>query len=363
MLHVDATEEQRLATDMARLGLIGRSKPMMELFHWIKSASAASDLPVLLSGETGTGKELVARAIHRLDANRCRGPLVPVNCISLSPGVADSEFFGHRRGSFTGAIEDHRGFFRSADRGVLFLDEIADLEMTLQGKLLRVLQEGRIRAVGEDREVIVNARVIAATNKDLRSLIEEGRFRLDLYHRLAVLEARIPPLCERRDDLELLVAHFVEKHSSLPSNRPPVHAGFVEALRRIWLPGNVRQLENIVRRALANGADRTSIGVERLPLEVLDQRDRLNEAPSTRSSTGSRQPKMASPSQSPPGSSTDWSAFLEAHLGDAARCIAACERVLLKVALDRAHGNQSHAARLLGITARCLYNRRRRYAV
>lgn len=163
MPHVEGMDEQRLCTEMARLGLVGHTPSMIALFKWIKTASAADDLPILITGETGTGKELVARAIHRLDTKRCHGPFVPVNCIALNPGVADSELFGHRRGSFTGATEDHRGFFCSADRGVLFLDEVADLEMPLQGKLLRVLQEGCVHPVGEDREATVNARVVSAT--------------------------------------------------------------------------------------------------------------------------------------------------------------------------------------------------------
>jgi len=332
---------------------------MIALFRWIKRASAASDLPVLFTGETGTGKELVARAIHRLDPKRCHGPFVPVNCIALSPGVADSELFGHRRGSFTGAIEDHRGFFRSADRGVLFLDEIADLEMALQGKLLRVLQDSRVMAVGENRELTVNARVVAATNKDPRALITEGRFRLDLYHRLAVLEARVPPLSERRDDIALLVAHLVEKHVALRSTRPPVHAGFVETLERISLPGNVRQLENLVCRALALGSDDAPLGVEDLPPEVLDQLGRP--APPTVAGPQPEVTRTASAGH-PPGTPADWSDFLAAHSGSLSRCLGACERVLLQAALDSAHGNQSQAARLLGITARSVYNKLRRHA-
>ena len=258
-----------LCKRMESLGLVGRSAAMVDLYRWIDRASTASDLPVLITGETGTGKELVARAVHRLDPKRSRGPLVPVNCIALSSGIADSELFGHRRGSFTGAIDDHRGFFRTADRGVLFLDEIADLEPALQGKLLRVLQDGLVTAVGENREVAVSVRVIAATNKDLPSLIAEGRFRLDLLHRLAVLEVRLPPLSERRDDVALLVEHFVEKHASLRTRRLTAYPGFVEAIQAIALPGNVRQLENIVRRALAGRPDDDSLGVEDLPPQLL----------------------------------------------------------------------------------------------
>jgi two-component system response regulator PilR (NtrC family) len=354
-------DEQRHVAEMAQLGLVGRSPSMIALFQWIKKASVAGDLPVLITGETGTGKELVARAIHRLDPNRSHGPFVPVNCIALSSGVADSELFGHRRGSFTGATEDHRGFFRSADRGVLFLDEVADLEMALQGKLLRVLQEGRVHAVGEDREVTVSTRVIAATNKDLRALIAEGRFRLDLYHRLNVLEARLPPLSERRDDIAILVAHFVEMNAALRSKRPPaVQAGFVETLERIALPGNVRQLENLVCRALALTTDDAPLGVEDLPPEILGHPER--QAPPT---AAGPQPQVTSTASAghPPGTPAEWSAFLSAQGGSLSSCLDACERLLLQAALDSAHGNQSQAARLLGITARSIYNKLRRHGV
>lgn len=358
MPHDEDTDDRSLCAEMAQLHLVGRSQPMIALFHWIKKSSAASDLPVLITGETGVGKELVARAVHRLDPKRRHGAFVAVNCIALSPGIADSELFGHRRGSFTGAIEDHRGFFRSADRGVLFLDEVADLEIALQGKLLRVLQEGRVLAVGGDHEVTVSARIIAATNKDLPTQVAQGQFRLDLYHRLAVLECCVPSLSERPDDIPLLVAHFVEKHVSAQSRRPAVHAGFVKALQRVELPGNVRQLENIVCRALALKGATAPLGVEDLP-EVLVQLDQG----ASRRPSGARAGSTGTVSAShPPGTQEDWSAFLTAHGGSLSGCLGACERMLLQAALDSAGGNQSQAARLLGITPRSVYNKLRRHA-
>ena len=348
---------------MESLGLVGRSAAMVDLYRWIDRASTASDLPVLITGETGTGKELVARAVHRLDPKRSRGPLVPVNCIALSSGIADSELFGHRRGSFTGAIDDHRGFFRTADRGVLFLDEIADLEPALQGKLLRVLQDGRVTAVGENREVAVSVRVIAATNKDLPSLIAEGRFRLDLLHRLAVLEVRLPPLSERRDDVALLVEHFVEKHASLRTRRLTAYPGFVEAIQAIALPGNVRQLENIVRRALAGRPDDDSLGVEDLPPQLLLHGSGCREPSPRDVALPQAQPAGSVSADHPPGTSAEWSAFLAAHSGCLSACLGACELELLNAALTATRGNQSQAARLLGITPRGLYAKRRRHAL
>ena len=285
---------------------------------------------------------------------------MPVNCIALSTGIADSELFGHRRGSFTGAIDDHRGFFRTADRGVLFLDEIADLEPALQGKLLRVLQDGHVTAVGENRAVALSVRVIAATNKDLPSLIADGRFRLDLLHRLAVLEVRLPSLPERRDDIAPLVKHFVEKHAALRTRRPTAYPGFVKAIEAITLPGNVRQLENLVCRALAMKTDDTPLGIEDIPPEVLCQLDRL--APPT---AAIPQPDLTSTAagERPPGTPAEWNAFFRMGSGGLSACLYACERLLLQAALDCAHGNQSQSARLLGITTRCLYNKRRRHAL
>jgi DNA-binding NtrC family response regulator len=355
-------EEKSLCDEMEQVGLVGRSGAMVALFRWIEQASGVSDLPALITGETGTGKELVARAIHRLDAKRGRGPFVPVNCAALSPGVAESELFGHRRGSFTGASQDHRGLFRSADGGVLFLDEIADLEPALQGKLLRVLQDSRVLAVGEDRETSVSVRVVAATNKDLRALVAEGRFRLDLYHRLAVLEARVPPLGERRDDIGRLVAHLVEKHGALRPQRTSAAPGFVKALARLDLPGNVRQLENLVRRALVQRADEAPLDIEDLPPEAWDELCRQDCPAAPGPAPRSPAPSLPAPDRLP-GTAVEWSAFLATQRWSLSRSLRACERVLLQTALESARGNQSQTARLLGITPRSVYNKLRQHAI
>ena len=177
---------------MGALGLVGRGPRIMSVFLSIVRVSPLSDVPILISGETGTGKELVARSIHRLDPGRCHEPFIPVNCSAISAGLAESLLFGHRRGAFTGADHYRRGLIRAAGAGVLFLDEIGDLDLSLQGKLLRVLQERRVLALGEDHEVPIHARIIAATNRNLEEMVRDHTFRGDLFHRLNVLSIRMP---------------------------------------------------------------------------------------------------------------------------------------------------------------------------
>ena len=217
MLRVESRnqeEAQEITSVMRDMGMVGSSTAMMRVFRSVIRFSALSDLPVLIAGETGTGKEGLARALHRLDPKRRGGPFVAVNCGAIAASLAESEFFGHRRGAFTGADRDRKGLIRSAEGGVLFLDEIGELEASLQAKLLRVLQENRVLGVGEDREIQVNVRVVAATNRDLDQL-GQSQFRVDLFHRLNVLSIQVPPLSERADDLAPLTQHFLEKYRSL----------------------------------------------------------------------------------------------------------------------------------------------------
>ena len=195
-----------------------------------------------------------------------------MNCGAISSGLAESELFGHRRGAFTGADRDRKGLIRAAEGGVVFLDEIGELDDTLQVKLLRVLQERRVLGVGDDQEVPVSVRVIAATNRDLSAAVRHGKFRADLFHRLNVLSIHIPSLRERRADVRPLIEHLLEKNQSLHT-AGSVAAGpdFIEALTRVDLPGNVRQLENLVRRALVNKVTSTPLTLTDLPAEVWQQ--------------------------------------------------------------------------------------------
>jgi two-component system, NtrC family, response regulator AtoC len=218
------------------------------------------EAPILIEGETGTGKELFARGIKE-ESQRPKGPFVAKNCGAMPENLADSELFGHRKGTFTGATEDRTGLFEEASRGTLFLDEIGDLPLTLQVKLLRVLQEGEIRRLGDSQDIKVDVRVICATNRVLATEIAAGRFREDLYYRLNVIPLRLPPLRERREDIPLLVDHFRRKFSAEHRRQVTgVEPEAMQALMAYHFPGNVRELENLIERAviLASG-DRLTI--------------------------------------------------------------------------------------------------------
>jgi len=347
-------EAQQIRSVMRDLDMIGSSTAIMQVFRSVVRFSTLSDLPVLISGETGTGKEGLARALHRLDPKRSSGPFVAVNCGAITTPLAESEFFGHRRGAFTGADRDRKGLMRSAEGGVLFLDEIGELDSALQAKLLRVLQDGRVLGVGEDRDVKVDVRVVAATNRDLEQMGQQSKFRADLFHRLNVLSIKVPPLRERLDDLAPLTAHFLDKYSSLCcGKRPEMGRDFLDALRQVSLPGNVRQLENIIRQALVRRRTEAPLGLYDLPVEAWQQLSGGGEA-----------------LQHERGGSGDLEAdiiaeyvrvLLDANGWNLSRSLACCEREAVEAAMRRAHGNQSESARLLGITPRSVYNKMQKY--
>ncbi|MCC7383982.1 MAG: sigma-54-dependent Fis family transcriptional regulator [Deltaproteobacteria bacterium] len=230
--------------------LVGKSESMQEVYALLERA-AASDIRVLLLGETGTGKELAARAIHH-QSERREGPFVAINCGALPPELFESELFGYAKGAFTGARTSRAGLFEEANGGTLFLDEVGDLPPSAQVKLNRALQEKEIRRVGENTRIAVNVRIMAATHRDLLLEAQNGRFRDDLFYRLSILPIRLPALRERRDDIPLLAMHFLQKHAN--ATRGPIDGFDGEALRALigysW-PGNVRELENTVERALA----------------------------------------------------------------------------------------------------------------
>ncbi|HEX9861204.1 MAG TPA: sigma-54 dependent transcriptional regulator, partial [Nitrospirota bacterium] len=274
-----AVERERLITENRALheelegnysftGIIGRSARMEEVYDMVRQV-AGTNASVLIQGESGTGKELVARSIH-YNSRRKEKPLVALNCAALAEGVLESELFGHERGAFTGAIRTKAGRFEAAHNGTLFLDEIGDIPIPTQIKLLRVLQEHEFERVGGEKSIKVDARIIAATNKDLMSAVREGRFREDLYYRLNVVTINLPPLRERREDIPELAGHFLKRYTRETGKRiEHIEPKTMEYLVRYDWPGNVRELENIVERAvvLEKGG---SVTPSSLPMNLRD---------------------------------------------------------------------------------------------
>jgi DNA-binding NtrC family response regulator len=263
-------ENRRLREELERThryaGMIGRSAAMQEVFALIERV-AETDAPVLLTGETGTGKELAARAIHTRSPRR-QGPFVPVNCGALSEELLANELFGHEKEAFTGATSARAGLIEGAQKGTLFLDEIAEMTLSMQVKLLRVLQEREVVRVGGTKAIPVDVRVVAASNRDLPKAVANGLFRADLYYRLNVVHLHLPPLAERREDIPLLAAHFLEKYNTLYHRRLE---GIDESAMRVLLeydyPGNVRELENLIARAVALEKG-SLLAVESLPPDL-----------------------------------------------------------------------------------------------
>ncbi len=229
------------------VNMIGESAPIIEIKRMLEKV-APTDSRVLITGQNGTGKELVARWIHE-KSNRADGPMVEVNCAAIPAELIESELFGHKKGSFTGAIADRPGKFEQANGGTLFMDEIGDMSLDAQAKVLRALQESKITRVGDSKEIKVDVRVLAATNKDLREEISAGRFREDLYHRLAVIVVKVPSLNERREDIPLLIEHFnrriADDYGHGPKNFTP---GAIKALQEYNWTGNIRELANVIER-------------------------------------------------------------------------------------------------------------------
>ena len=247
-----------------RFGMIGDSAPMRAVFGLIERV-AASDVPVLIQGETGTGKELVAKALHENSARR-KKPFLAENCAAVPPNLLESELFGHTKGSFTGAIADRAGHFVAADGGTVFLDEIGDMPLAMQAKLLRVLQEGEVRPVGSNKTLRVNVRIVAASNKDLAAMVREKAFREDLYFRLNVVTIRLPPLRERPGDVAHLARAFAARMEQEVGKAVRLSDEAIDLLARWSWPGNVRELENAMRRAavFAKG----EIGPQDLPAPI-----------------------------------------------------------------------------------------------
>ncbi len=251
-LYMKELEVEELRSELQQeygfMGLLGTSPTMQKLYEQIQDA-AMSEAPVVISGESGTGKELVAHAIHRL-SRRQEGPFIKVNCAALNDFLLESELFGHVKGAFTGAMRDRQGRFEAADNGSIFLDEIGDMSPSMQVKILRALQENEIEKVGDHRPIRVNVRLITATNKDICGLVESGRFREDLFYRINVIPIYTPPLRERKEDIPIIIAHFL-KRISLVNQRSiqRISPDAMEAMEAYHWPGNVRQLINALEYA------------------------------------------------------------------------------------------------------------------
>ena len=238
--------------------MIGESEAINNIKDIIEKV-APTEARVLITGENGTGKELVAHWIHK-KSNRSNGPMIEVNCAAIPPELIESELFGHLKGSFTGAGKDRAGKFEAANKGTIFLDEVGDMSLSAQAKVLRVLQENKIARVGSDKGIKVDVRVIAATNKDLKKEIAEGRFREDLYHRLAVILIRVPALRERIEDIPILIDHFVEKIAQEQGKLPKKFTDeAIETLKQYQWTGNIRELRNVVERLFILGGDTISL--------------------------------------------------------------------------------------------------------
>jgi transcriptional regulator with PAS, ATPase and Fis domain len=246
----DESSSSELRRIFDGLGFVTQSPPMMPLLLRARKAAEVSDINILLEGETGTGKQVLAQAIHHLDRKRGAFPFVTAHCTTINEALAESELFGHRRGAFSGSISDRKGLFQAAQNGTIFLDDINDLAPILQAKLLDVIQRGTVRPVGSDQEVRLNVRIIAAANQPLEPLVREGRFRGDLYHRLNVIKLSLLPLRDRREDLTGLILAFARRHGSLYGLVVGVEPSLLDFLATERFPGNIRELENAVQRML-----------------------------------------------------------------------------------------------------------------
>jgi len=328
-------ENLRLAEELAREfsveNLVGGSPPMKEVFRQVARV-AGTEAPILLLGESGTGKELLARGIH-FRSPRARGPFVSVNVAAIPESLVEAELFGVVKGAFTGATADRAGLFRQADGGTLLLDEIGDMRPDLQAKLLRVLESGEVRPVGGEGEERADVRVIASTNRDLAAAVEEGAFRRDLYHRVAVVVLRLPPLRDRVEDLPLLVRHFLAKHGAAATE---VDGEAMRLLAAWHWPGNVRELENELRRAVLLRRAPGRIGAEDLAAEI----------------------RAGPPAGAPRGFD-----LRAVEIPEGGIDLAELEKALLRKALERTAGNQTKAAALLGITRQTLIYRMEKHGL
>ena len=328
-------ENQLLRKEVAREysfeNIVSKNERMRELFDIIKKVSRYKST-VLITGESGTGKELVARALH-YNSDRSQKPFIAVNCGAIPENLLESELFGHAKGAFTDAIRMKKGLFEEADGGTLFLDEIGELPGQLQVKLLRVLQDGEIRRIGESNPIQIDVRIVAATVKDLQKEVNEGRFREDLFYRLNVLPLHIPPLRERREDIPLLVHHFIRKYNqAMNKNVKDLDHRAMETLMSYKWYGNVRELENTIERAIVL-SEKNNIEPDNLPAEIQSYKQE---------------------------SQADTIPDEEYSIKKASKSL---EINLIKKALKKMKGNHTHAARLLEISHRALLYKIKEYGI
>ena len=311
--------------------IVSKNEKMQKMFDVIKKVAQYKST-VLITGESGTGKELVARALH-YNSERSQNPFIPINCGAIPENLLESELFGHAKGAFTGAIRMKKGLFEEADGGTLFLDEIGELPAQLQVKLLRVLQDGEIRRIGESKAIQIDVRIVAATVKDLSKEVNEGRFREDLFYRLNVLPIHIPPLRERKEDIPLLIQHFIGKYNqAMNKNVTDIDHNALETLMNYKWYGNVRELENIIERAIVL-TDGDQIELENLPVEMQQ--------------FGEEGPLIP---------------FLEKEysIKKASKIL---EMNFIQKALQKTKGNHTHAAKLLEISHRALLYKIKEYGI
>jgi len=348
LLHVleSALEQRRLRSENAYLraqleeryrfdqGIIGKSRPMTRLFQLLETV-ASTNSTILINGETGSGKEVVARAIHQHSPRRLQR-FVALNCSAIPETLLEAELFGHVRGAFTGAVGSRQGRLEQAHKGTLFLDEVGTMSSALQMKLLRVLQEREFERIGDTHTTKVDVRIIAATNSDLRRMVADGLFREDLYYRLNVIPVQIPPLRDRKEDIPLLVQHFLDKFrpDTAGPGRSPITVS-QQAMRHLmqypW-PGNVRQLENAIERAIAFTVGRSQIDLPDLPPEIQQAQDLMPSAAIALPENGL----------------------------DLVEYIGRIERELIQLSLERTGGNKGKAAKLLNLKRTTLVEKLKR---
>ncbi|MBJ8420149.1 sigma-54-dependent transcriptional regulator [Acinetobacter courvalinii] len=346
-------EQEAAETALENKLLIGRSAPIQQLRIALKKI-ARSQAPVFITGESGTGKEVVANLVHRL-SNRSEGPFIAINCGAIPTELMESELFGHKKGSFTGATQDKQGLILSAHGGSLFLDEIAELPLNMQVKLLRAVQEKKIRPVGSDQEIDVDFRVISASHQDLELLVQQGRFRQDLFFRIHVMDLVLPPLRERGQDILLLANHFIQKISQeWEVSVKTLSSRAEQFLLQQYFPGNVRELRNIIERAITLSDDETIdlAHLQTAPLRssIANPTPAFANAPAEEIETPqhSASPTMSSKKLPPEG--------LERYLEN-------IEKEILLNALNLTHWNRTLAAKKLGMTFRSLRYRLKKFGL